>query len=133
MALKKGYRDLLNEAYAEVETVPVEAAIGLLDTPGVTFVDIRDVRELQRTGIIPGALHAPRGMLEFWVDPESPYHKEAFANGGRYLLYCASAWRSALACKTLQEMGLDVAHVEGGFSKWREAGGPVIEAEKQWG
>ena len=96
------------------------------------FVDIRDVRELEREGTIPGAFHAPRGMLEFWVDPESPYHKEIFASGRRFVLYCASAWRSALAAKCLCDMGLEgVAHIEGGFTAWKAAGGEVAQRRRK--
>ncbi len=128
MKLKKGVKQLVAEANAEVETVPVAGAAALLDDPGVQFVDIRDVRELEREGMVPGAFHAPRGMLEFWVDPDSPYHKDVFASGKKFVLYCQSAWRSALATKALQDMGLEpVAHVEGGFRAWKEAGHPVAE------
>ena len=89
--------------------------------------DIRDVRELEREGMIPGAFHAPRGMLEFWVDPESPYHKPVFASGKSFVLYCGGAWRSALAADTLQQMGLEpVAHLEGGFGGWKAAGAPIV-------
>jgi len=95
------------------------------DHGGVVFVDVRDVRELERDGMIPGAFHAPRGMLEFWVDPESPYYKPQFTEGKTYILYCASDWRGVLAAAALSEMGLDVAHLEGGFSEWKKAGRPV--------
>jgi len=99
-----------------------------LDHPDVVFVDIRDVRELEREGMIPGAFHAPRGMLEFWVDPDSPYYKEIFGSGKTFILYCGSAWRSSLATATLQDMGLaPVCHIEGGFSAWKAAGYPVAE------
>ncbi len=99
----------------------------------VVFVDIRDVRELDRDGMIAGAVHAPRGMLEFWVDPESPYHRANLADESKqYLLYCASAWRSALATDRLREMGMEnVAHIDGGFTKWKEAEGPVQERPKK--
>ncbi|MYZ49163.1 rhodanese-like domain-containing protein [Propylenella binzhouense] len=128
--MKKGYKALLEEANAEIETVPAEAAIahhsGGCDGGRTVFVDLRDPRELEREGRIPGAFHCPRGMLEFWIDPESPYHKPLFAEDRRFLFYCGSGWRSALAAKTAQDMGLaDVAHVGGGFSGWREAGGPT--------
>lgn len=131
MALTKGYKALLDEAYAEIETVPVDQAKALLEDPDVLFVDIRDIRELERMGVIPGAVHAPRGMLEFWVDPDSPYHKEVFAQNRKLILFCAAAWRSALACKQLQDMGYSpaVAHLEGGFKGWTENGGPVAEKE----
>ena len=128
MKLKKGYKDLIAEAQAAIETVPMAQAIAAHGDPDTVFVDLRDPRELEREGMIPGAFHAPRGMLEFWVDPDSPYHKPIFASGKRFLLYCQSAWRSALATKALAEMGLErVAHVEGGFSAWKAAGGPVAQ------
>lgn len=133
MALTKGYKALLDEAYAEIETVPFLEAKEQLEDPNVLFVDIRDIRELERMGTIPGAFHAPRGMLEFWVDPESPYYKDAFDQSRKVILFCASAWRSALACKQLKDMGYGpVAHLEGGFKGWKENGGPVAE-EKTWG
>jgi len=124
----KGVKQLVAEANAEIETVSQDDAKKLLDNDGVLFVDIRDVRELERDGMIPGAFHAPRGMLEFWVDPDSPYYKDVFGSGKKFILYCASAWRSALATKALKEMGLaPVAHLEGGFSSWKKAGLPVGE------
>jgi rhodanese-related sulfurtransferase len=120
--LKIGYEELITRAMAEIETVSLEKAQALLDDPDTVFVDIRDVRELEREGMIPNALHAPRGMLEFWVDPDSPYFKPVFGEGKRFILYCASAWRSALATETLQKMGLPrVAQLEGGFSAWKQA------------
>ena len=115
-------------AEAEIETISVENAVSLLADDQCVFVDIRDVRELWREGKIQGATHAPRGMLEFWIDPESPYHREQFAEDKRFIFYCASAWRSALATKALQDMGLEsVAHLEGGFGNWKKSGGPVGE------
>lgn len=132
MPMKKGYKQLLDEANARIETIPTAEAVRLKDDPDTLFVDIRDVRELERDGMIPGALHAPRGMLEFWVDPESPYHKDVFASGKRLVFYCASGWRSALATDAVQQMGLDrVAHIEGGFNGWKQAGGPVAERPKK--
>ena len=117
MKLKIGYQELIQNAMAEIETLSLEAAQELLSDPNTVFVDIRDVRELEREGMIPNALHAPRGMLEFWVDPESPYYKPIFGEGKRLVLYCASAWRSALAAQTMQRMGVPkVCHLEGGFS-----------------
>jgi len=131
MELKMGYQDLLAEAQGQIETIAQEQAAGWLNDPDVLFVDIRDIRELQREGMIPGALHAPRGMLEFWVDPASPYHKPVFASGQRFVLYCASAWRSALATAQLTRMGLPrVCHLEGGFSAWKKAERPVAFPEK---
>lgn len=125
-AMKKGYRALLAEAEAEIETLPVEQALRLHGDDGVVFVDLRDPREIQRDGRIPGSFSCPRGMLEFWLDPESPYAKPVFAESKRFLFYCASGWRSALAAKTAQDMGLaEVAHIGGGYAAWKAAGGPV--------
>jgi rhodanese-related sulfurtransferase len=126
--LKKTAQQLVDEAMASVRTLSVEEARALHGRDDVQFVDVRDVRELEREGVVPGAVHAPRGMLEFWVDPESPYHKPVFASGKQLVLFCAAGWRSALATKTLQEMGLpDVAHIEGGFTAWKKSGAPVAE------
>jgi rhodanese-related sulfurtransferase len=129
MGVTKGVGQLVEEAKSKIHNLPVSEAIEHRNDVNAVFVDIRDVRELQRDGMIPGAFHAPRGMLEFWVDPASPYHKEIFADPDKeFILYCASGWRSALATKALQDMGMDnVSHVEGGFSAWREAGGPVAD------
>ena len=128
MKLKIGYQALINGAMAQIETVPLGQAQELLSDSDTVFVDIRDVRELEREGMIPNALHAPRGMLEFWVDPDSPYYKPIFGEGKRLVLYCASAWRSALATETLQKMGVpNVCHLEGGFSSWKKAGLPTVE------
>lgn len=126
MKLKKTARQLVDEAMTEVTTYTVEQARALHGHPGVQFVDIRDVRELEHEGVIPGAVHAPRGMLEFWFDPESPYHRDVFAQDKEYVLFCAAGWRSALATKTLMDMGMErIAHVDGGFTAWKESGGPV--------
>ncbi len=131
MPLKMNCQALVAEAMQQVETVPQEKAAGWLGDPDVVFVDIRDIRELQRDGMIPGAFHAPRGMLEFWVDPDSPYHKPIFASGKRFVLYCASAWRSALATAQLARMGLPrVCHLENGFSAWKKAERPVAFPDK---
>jgi len=126
--LKVGYQALIDSAMAQIETISMDQAQKLLPDPNVVFVDIRDIRELEREGMIPHALHAPRGMLEFWVDPDSPYYKPIFGEGKRLVLYCASAWRSALATETLQRMGVpNVCHLEGGFSSWKQAGLPTVE------
>ena len=126
MKLKIGYQALITQAMAQVETVPLSQAKAFLEDTNTVFVDIRDIRELEREGMIPNALHAPRGMLEFWVDPDSPYFKPIFGEGKRLVLYCASAWRSALATETLQRMGVPgVCHLEGGFSAWKKAELPV--------
>jgi rhodanese-related sulfurtransferase len=129
--MKIGYRQLIEDAEREVETISPEQAMALCDDPGVVLVDLRDIRELQREGKVPGAFHAPRGMLEFWVDPDSPYHKPVFASGKRFVFYCQSGWRSALAAQAVQRMGLPgVAHVGGGFTAWKAAGGAVEVVER---
>ncbi|MBI3445594.1 MAG: rhodanese-like domain-containing protein [Magnetospirillum sp.] len=126
MTLVKTHRQLIDEASALITTIPTKEALALHGDENVVFVDLRDVRELEREGMIPGAFHAPRGMLEFWVDPSSPYFKDVFGSGKRFVFYCQSAWRSALATRAVQEMGLaPVAHVAGGFKAWKDAGGPV--------
>ena len=119
-------KDLVAAANAEVTTLTVEQAQALIDSPDHVIVDLRDIRELQRTGKIPGAFSCQRGMLEFWIDPDSPYHKEIFNQDKTYVFYCASAWRSALSAKVAQDMGLaPVAHIAGGFTAWLKADGPV--------
>lgn len=129
MPLTKGYKRLLAEASGKIRTLAIDEAKSKHADPGVLFVDIRDVRELEREGMIPGAFHAPRGMLEFWVDPESPYYKEILGAGRELVLYCQSGWRSTLAAATLQDMGLSaVSHIEGGFNAWKSAGLPVAKA-----
>ena len=123
---RKGYKQFIAEAIAVIETIPVQSALQQLEDGTIAWVDIRDLPEVERDGKIPGAVHASRGMLEFYADPESPYHKDVFDSGKRLLLYCASGGRSALAAQRLQEMGFDnVAHVGGGFKAWKEAGGAV--------
>ncbi len=123
-----GYRQLLAEANEAIETITPQEAMALLDRDDVQFVDLRDVRELEIAGRIPGAFHAPRGMLEFWIDPASEYFKPVFGQNKRFVFFCAAAWRSALAAQIARRMGLDpVCHIEGGFSAWRKAGGPVID------
>jgi rhodanese-related sulfurtransferase len=121
-----GYRALLDAADREVETLSTEAARALHGRDDVVFVDLRDPRELTREGRMPGAVHCPRGMLEFWIDPASPYHKPVFAEDKRFVFFCAGGWRSALAAQTAQRMGLKpVAHMGGGFGEWKKQGGPV--------
>lgn len=118
--------EIVAEANAAIDVLGVEEALRLHGREDVVFIDVRDVRELARTGRIPGARHVPRGMLEFWIDPQSPYHKPFFAEDKTFVFYCALSWRSALATKTAQDMGLaPVAHFEGGFDAWKKAGGPV--------
>jgi rhodanese-related sulfurtransferase len=121
-----GYRALLDAANSEVVTLSLTQAAGLLGNAGVVFVDLRDPRELAREGVVPGAFHCPRGMLEFWIDPQSPYHKAIFAEDRHFIFFCGGGWRSALAAQTAQNMGLTpVSHIEGGFSAWKKAGLPV--------
>lgn len=128
MAITKGYKQLVSEAHARICTLSIAAAQAKHGSPDAVFVDIRDVRELEHEGMIPWAFHAPRGMLEFWVDPESPYYKDIFGSGKEFILYCGSGWRSSLATAALQEMGLSpVSHIGGGFKAWKEAGLPVAE------
>lgn len=127
-------RRLVEQAERVIETLPAEDAVGLHGSDDVVLVDIRDIRELQRDGKVPGAFHCPRGMLEFWIDPESPYHKSVFAQDKRFVFFCAGGLRSALAAETAQRMGLKpVAHVKGGFGAWKKAGGPVEELEPKAG
>ncbi len=122
--------DLVAEANAEIESIPAAEALALAEDADVTIVDLRDIRERMREGFVPGSVHAPRGMLEFWVDPESPYHRDVFASGKRLVFYCQSGWRSALATKAVQDMGLErVAHVSDGFKGWVDAGGPVLKTD----
>ncbi len=132
MKMKKGYQELIAEAEAEIESLTPEEAMLLQDDPHIAFIDIRDIRELQREGFVPNSVSTPRGMLEFWVDPDSPYHKEIFSSGKKFVFYCAAGWRSALATQQMQRMGLEpVAHIDGGFSAWKEAGGAVAFREKK--
>lgn len=124
--LPKPVAELVREADAVVPPLPLSEARPLLDDEGSLFVDIREPQEWEREGIIPGAYRAPRGMLEFWIDPESPYYRPALDDGRRLVLYCGSAWRSALAAASLARMGFENAtHIAGGFSAWRDAGHPV--------
>lgn len=127
--MARGYKAMLAAAEAAVRSIDVAEAAALRADPGVVLVDVRDPRELEHEGLIPGARHAPRGMLEFWIDPESPYHKPWFAEDRLFVFYCAAGWRSLLAAETAQAMGLRVASLAGGFGAWRAAGQPV-EARK---
>ena len=120
-----GYRDLLAAAAAEVRSVDVAGAAALREDPGVVFVDVRDPRELEHEGMIADARHATRGMLEFWIDPASPYHKPWLAEDRLFVFYCASGWRSALAAEVAGQMGLRCASLGGGFTAWKAAGHPV--------
>lgn len=132
MPIIKGFRKLVDEAMSQVTTYSVDEVRARLNDPGMQIVDIRDVRELEREGTLPGALLAPRGMLEFWVDPDSPYFKPVFADEGKeFVLFCGAGWRSALATKTLRDMGMtNVAHIEGGFAAWKKAFAPMVTLEQ---
>ena len=132
MPITKGFRALVDEAMTQVRTYSADQVRTRLADPKVQLVDIRDVRELEREGTVPGALLAPRGMLEFWVDPDSPYFKPVFADEDKeFILFCGAGWRSALATRTLQEMGMrNVAHIDGGFAAWKQAQAPVVTLEQ---
>ena len=128
--LRLTHKDLIEEALSQIETLSSEDAFGLEENEEFLFVDLRDPRELEREGKIPGAFHAPRGMLEFWVDPSSPYHKEVFASGKRLVFYCQSGWRSALATKAVQDMGLErVCHIGDGYRGWKDSGADIENVE----
>ncbi len=128
MKMKKGFRQMVDEAKSRIKTLSLEETKAQLGKDDVVFVDLRDVRELEREGMIPGAFHCPRGMLEFWIDPDSPYHKDVFASGKSFIFYCNGAWRSALATDVAQQMGLEpVYEMAGGFAEWKKAGFPVAE------
>ena len=123
--LKTSAAEMVAAARARIEEVETVDALKMVDDPDVLIVDIRDIRERQKSGYIPGSFHAPRGMIEFWVDPKSPYFKEVFGEDKKFVFHCASGWRSALTVATLQDMGFDAAHLKEGFSTWEKQGGPV--------
>jgi 2-hydroxychromene-2-carboxylate isomerase/rhodanese-related sulfurtransferase len=129
----KDYKALLHQANNDVNTLSIEAAKVLHDDADVVFVDLRDPRELEREGVIPGAFHAPRGMLEFWVDPKSPYYKSVFTPDKHFVLFCAGGWRSALSAQAIQNMGLlpNISHIDGGFSAWKKSGASVANLENK--
>ena len=128
--LKTSAAQMVSDARARIKEVETAEAIAMVDDPNVVIVDIRDVRERGRGGFIPGSFHCPRGMAEFWVDPESPYFKDIFGQDKTFLFHCASGWRSALTVATLQDMGFDAAHLREGFSTWEAQGGPVERSPK---
>ncbi|MEL6266298.1 MAG: rhodanese-like domain-containing protein [Pseudomonadota bacterium] len=128
----KRVKDMVAAANDEVEHFPAADAVALHGVEDVVFVDLRDIRELWREGRVPGAYHCPRGMLEFWIDPQSPYAKPVFQEEKRFVFYCAGGQRSALAAKAAQDMGLArVAHVDDGFGGWKAADGPIEAVEKK--
>ena len=125
MTLKISAETMVANARARIEEIETLDAIAMVGDPTVQIVDLRDPRERERTGFIPGSFHCPRGMLEFWVDPDSPYFKDVFAKDKKFVFHCASGWRSAISVATLQDMGLDAAHIKEGFGAWAKAGGPI--------
>ena len=130
--ITKGVKALVTEASAGIETLTLDEATALHGDADVVFIDLRDVRELWREGKVAGAVHVPRGMLEFWIDPASPYHKPIFAEDKRFVLYCGSGWRSALATKVAQDMGLaPVCHIDGGYTAWKNAGLPTEDVTQR--
>jgi rhodanese-related sulfurtransferase len=132
MAITKGINVLVAEAMAQVKTYSVDDVRARMADPALQIVDIRDVRELEREGTVPGCFNAPRGMLEFWVDPASPYYKPVFGDESKeYVLFCGAGWRSALAARALQDMGMtNVAHIDGGFTAWVKQAAPVETYEQ---
>jgi rhodanese-related sulfurtransferase len=130
--ITKGFQTLVDEAVAQIKTYSVAEAQAKMIDPNVQLVDVRDVRELEREGVIPGAFHAPRGMIEFWIDPASPYYKPLFGEAKEFIFFCGGGWRSALTTKVVQDMGLSpVAHIHGGFTAWKAAGAPVAVKESK--
>ena len=127
--LKTSVAEMVEAARSRIEEVETEDAIAMVDDPSVVIVDLRDIRERQRSGYIPGSFHCPRGMAEFWVDPKSPYFKDIFGEDKTFIFHCASGWRSALTVQTLNDMGFPAAHLKHGFSSWLENGGPVVAPE----
>ena len=128
---KVGYKELVEAAEARIRTISAEEAAARLGSDDVVFVDLRDVRELKREGGIPGAFHCPRGLLEFWIDPDSPYHHAVFAEPKEFVFFCNLGWRSALAADIAQQMGLTTCHIDGGFEAWKAFGGEVAQGQKQ--
>ena len=128
IVLKNSVQSLVNQAKKKINNIDVKDALQLHSNKQFLFIDIRDIREIQKSGRILGAKHVPRGMLEFWIDPSSPYHKEFFNDDLNFIFYCASDWRSALATKTANKIGLlNASHLVGGFNKWLEFNGPIEE------
>ena len=129
--LRKTSAEMVAEARQKIVEIETPDLIKMMDDPDLVIVDIRDIRERQHSGFIPGSFHAPRGMIEFWVDPDSPYFKDIFeGEGKKYVLHCASGWRSAITTATLLDMGFDAAHLKEGFTTWEKQGGPVEFVKK---
>lgn len=129
--LKTSAANMVAAARTRIEEIETTDLIEMMGDPNVVIVDIRDIRERQRGGFIPGSFHAPRGMIEFWVDPASPYHKDIFSEDKKFIFHCASGWRSALTVATLNDMGFEAAHLKEGFSTWEAQNGPVEQFEKK--
>jgi len=128
--ITKSVKEMVAEANSEITTISIDEAKTLVGSENHVIIDLRDIRELKRTGKIPGAFSCPRGMLEFWIDPASPYHKEIFNQDKSYVFYCASAWRSALSAKVAQDMGLKpVSHIAGGFTAWEKADADIEQLD----
>lgn len=128
--LKTSVGDMVTAARAKIEELETADVMAMIGDENVVIVDIRDIRERQRSGYIPGSFHCPRGMAEFWIDPKSPYFKDIFAQDKKFVFHCASGWRSALTVSTLQDMGFNkAAHLKEGFGAWEKAGGPVTFLE----
>ena len=123
--LKKTVKNMVAEAKSKISEIDAKEAIKFFNDENVIFIDIRDIRERQKLGFIPGSFHAPRGMLEFWIDPESPYFKDIFNTNKKYIFHCAAGWRSALAVSTLKDMGFEASHISDGFAGWVDEKGPV--------
>jgi len=123
--LKKTVKNMVAAAKSKINEIDAKDAIKFFNDENVIFIDIRDIRERQKLGFIPGSFHAPRGMLEFWIDPESPYFKDIFNTNKKYIFHCAAGWRSALAVSTLNDMGFEASHITDGFAGWVEEKGPV--------
>ncbi|MEJ8562892.1 rhodanese-like domain-containing protein [Yoonia sp. GPGPB17] len=128
--LKISSANLVATARARIEEIETNDAIAMLEDPNVTFVDLRDIRERQRSGSIPGSFHCPRGMAEFWIDPDSPYFKDIFGEDRTFVFHCASGWRSALTVAALNDMGFAAAHLKEGFTGWTKAAGPIDSSGK---
>lgn len=124
-SLKITAAEMVANARAQIEEIETPELIAMLDDPNLVIVDIRDPRERERSGFIPDSFHAPRGMIEFWIDPDSPYFKDIFAQDARFVFHCASGWRSALTVQTVNAMGFQAAHLKEGFSTWEQHGGPI--------
>jgi rhodanese-related sulfurtransferase len=131
VTLKMSSAQMVQAARARIKEIETPDLIAMLEDPDVVIVDLRDIRERQRSGYIPGSFHAPRGMIEFWIDPDSPYFKPIFGEDKTFVFHCASGWRSAITTATLQDMGFEAAHLKEGFSTWEDHGGPVEFPEKK--